>query len=150
MKTSIIYLGIALITFSNVIPALSQESFIKGESLAQTVSSNQSKDRNSFEAASNNSNSNKEQDVVSFDPETIAAPTYQKTIEEIIAEDNQITEGAISSELTSKESQIVVEIDGIPTSTEKTTEERILEDSQIIESPLSTTNQLAVVVKSRN
>ncbi|MCG2611144.1 hypothetical protein LZZ90_06460 [Flavobacterium sp. SM15] len=149
MKTSIIYLGIALLTFSNVIPALSQESFIKGESLAQKVSSTQSKSRNASEEVSIKRNSNAEQNVVSFDPEAIAAPAYEKTIEEIIAENNLITESSLLAELNADKNQIEVKIDGIPSNFEKTTEERILEDSQIIESQLSELNQMAVETKTR-
>jgi hypothetical protein len=150
MKKSIIYLGIAVLTFSNVISALAQHSFIKGESLTQTVSSNASSDGNTngnpLVERRNSNNSSNGEDTSSNDPATIIYTPYQKTIEEIIAENNQIIESTISPEQNTEENstednQIDIAIEVSPVSTEKAMEERIIQDMQIIESSVLNTYQ---------
>ena len=137
MKKSIIYLGIALLTFTNVITALAQQSFIKEEGLAQTTASNKIQSSNSFEKSNNNNSGN----PVNKNEETVNIPTYQKTIEEIIAENNQIIESNLSTEeyleeRNAEDFPIIISAEKSPVNYEKVMEERILQDSQIIESPV--------------
>jgi len=150
MKKSIIYFGIALLTITNVITALAQQSFVKGDSLTQTASSNVSLVGN---AQSNRSierrNSNNDGKPTAIDPEAIVATTYQKTMEEIIAENNQIIESTISTEQFVEDNQINIAIEGNPVCSEKAIEEIIIQDSQIIESPVLNAIQPIALGKSK-
>lgn len=135
MKKSIIYLGIALLTFTNVITALAQQSFIKEEGLAQMTASNKIQSNNPFEKRNNDNSGN----PVSKNEETVSIPTYQKTIEEIIAENNQIIESNLSTEEYLEETNtedfpIIITAEESPVDYEKVMKERILQDNQIIES----------------
>jgi len=131
MKKSIIYLGIALVTFTNVALALDFQQSSNDESLnvAQTAQSTESLEPSSNEGG----------DPASINPETIVVPTYQKTMEEIIAENNQIIESTLSLEQTAslsiaEDNQIDISIEITSVSSEEAMAERILQDSQIIES----------------
>ncbi|ESU28893.1 hypothetical protein FLJC2902T_14900 [Flavobacterium limnosediminis JC2902] len=151
MKKSIIYLGIAVLTFTNVISALAQQSFIKEDSLAQTVSSDAGLAGNT---QGTHSIERRKIHSANSTPETIVVTTYQKTMEEIIAENNQIIESTITPEQcaeagSSKDNQIDIAIETIPVCSEKSMEERILQDSQVIESQFLTTLQPITLVKSR-
>ncbi|ESU21007.1 hypothetical protein FCR2A7T_07800 [Flavobacterium cauense R2A-7] len=143
MKKSIIYSGIALLTFTNVITALAQQSFLKDEGLTQTVAANKlvsSNKHNSNPFEKRNGNDN--ETPATSNEETILVPVYEKTIEEIIAENNRIIESNLSTEeyreeTTTEDFPIIITAEESPVNYEKVMEERILQDNQIIESQLS-------------
>jgi len=153
MKKSIIYLGIALVTFSNVASALnSQQSLLKEDlGLTQRVQSIQILDANTSGGGNDSikkRNTKKGGDPISIDSESIGFSSYTKTTEEIIAENNQITENNISNDVvfTCNGKSIpladnliidsIISADISPVCVEKTMEQIILEDSQIIENPI--------------
>lgn len=145
MKKSIIYFGITVILFSNVISALNcQQSFNNEDrSLTQNIPSNEN-----IEATVNGTASiakkstGKGGDTASVISEELVVNPYQKTMEEIIAENNQI----IESNLLNQVEEPVTEDDQVslslisaevgPVYNTKSTEEIIMEDRQIIESPI--------------
>ncbi|MGX7668230.1 hypothetical protein [Flavobacterium pedocola] len=149
MKNSIIYLGVALVTLTNVIQALGQQSFSKGDSLAQTVHYSKNFDGNTNGAFSIKRNVNEGGNPVSANSEIITVPAYTKTVEEIIAENNQIIESATSTEQTTEDTLLDLTIDAAPVSDEQVLEERIEQDSQIIESPVLTAIQPSALKKSK-
>jgi len=145
MKKSIIYLGIAVILFSNVISALNCQQSFNNEyfGLTQNIPSIQNTDA----TANGNSLIGKKSTGVGGDnsniiSEEIVVNPYQKTMEEIIAENNQIIESDLPKEVTEttseEDEQIRLSIISAQGSvcSEKTTEEIIMEDRQIIESPV--------------
>lgn len=153
MKKSVIYLGIALVTFTNVISALGQQSHDK-ESLMQIVQSNENLDGNVHGNDAVETNSSKDGNPAGLAPETIELPTYKKTTEEIIAENNLIIENSISSEEITNENTADdymenLSTDFYPLNNEKTTEEIILQDMQITESPSIIYIQPATLKKSK-
>lgn len=164
MKKSIIYLGIAVVAFTNVTSALSSQQSFNTEylSLTQTVQSEQTTDATTTGNDSLEKKSGKEcGGSSSINPETIVSTPYTKTMEEIIAENNQIIESEISNDLLEKASEeSIVEDNQIidvtlggevgPLYSEKTTEEIIMEDSQIIESPIFNAVQPIISVKIKN
>lgn len=145
MKSSIIYFGIALTTFTNVALALNYQKSPLNEDLNQAstlqsvknieVSINEGHSRE--RAGGKENTANGPSDVVVFNP-------YEKTMAEIITEDNLIIENAISNDAgfsnqksVAEESKSLDEIilaEVYPHYSEKTTEETITEDSKIIES----------------
>ncbi|ESU26704.1 hypothetical protein FLJC2902T_26790 [Flavobacterium limnosediminis JC2902] len=149
MKKSIIYLGIAALTFINVSAFNCQQLFdIEHLGSIQTVQSDQSS------GVTTNGNDSAETitdkkggDPPRNNPEIIGIESYAKSMEEIIAENNQIIESTISNEIAENETAEIPSadnqvIDDIilaevgPVYSEKTMEEIIQQDSQIIESPL--------------
>lgn len=164
MKKSIIYLGIAVVAFTNVTSALSSQQSFNNEyfSLTQSVQSEQSTDATTTGNDSIEKKSGKEcGDAGSINPETILSTPYAKTIEEVIAEDNQIIESEISSDVVENASEESITIDNQvidmtissevgPLYSKKTTEEIIMEDSLIIESPIFNTAQPINAVKIKN
>lgn len=124
MKNSIIYLGIALVTFTNVLSAANvDQSFTQDDfKAAQTILSDQ-------EALLASNDVDIKDSVNAEDPtlihmESLAFTSYEKTMEEVIAENNQITESSISNEMTF----LFIE---------KSMEEIIAEDNKIIDSPVT-------------
>ncbi len=151
MKKSIIYLGIAVILFSNVISALNcQQSFnSEDRSLTQNIPSNENTD-----ATIGKNSTGGGGDTSSVISDEIVVNPYQKTMEEIIAENNQIIESDLPNEVTEttseEDEQIRLSIISAqdPVYTEKTTEEIIMEDRQIIESPVFNEIPLYAIKKS--
>lgn len=137
MKNSIIYLGIALVTFTNAALAVDFQQSYTDENLitanaAQTiVSVGENNGKSSYKAATSK---DKDAETITLD---IATP-YQKTIEEVIAENNQIieSEDSYTANENLNEALFGETVSGEPQFSEQTIEERILQDSQIIESPL--------------
>lgn len=144
---SIIYLGIALGTFTNVALALNEQqaSFNEDSSQASTfqvvknitISSTEDHSRERRGGKDNADVSNVQPDVIVFNP-------HEKTIEEVIAEDNLITEYALSKTDFSAEQTKADESKSLdelllaqvyPHYSVKTAEEIIAEDSKIIERP---------------
>ncbi|MEW5676186.1 hypothetical protein ABGT15_07720 [Flavobacterium enshiense] len=153
MKKSIIYLGIALVAFTNVISALAQQS-ITNDSSTQIVQSNENLEGSTSDASSKEKNTTGVGNPVRFEPETIEVPVYQKTMAEIIAENNQIIESNMPYEQTTDENRATADtvnalIDFYPICTEKTMEEIILEGNQIIESPALNTIELLALEKPK-
>lgn len=150
MKKSIIYSGIALLTFTNVITVLAQQSFIKEDTWAQTAAVNKTTKHNTYNRMpfekGNGNNSNKS--VSSFE-ETIMVPVYGKTMEEIIAENNQIIESTILTEQYAQDNQLNITIDAFPINNEPEMVEKILQDRQIIEDPILNPIQPTVLTKSK-
>ncbi|CAM3717859.1 hypothetical protein FSS13T_25790 [Flavobacterium saliperosum S13] len=150
MKKSVIYLGIALLTITNVISALAQQSFIKEESLAQTVTSRTNSVENALDnRSSERRDTNEDREAANGNMEIIAVTAYQKTMEEIIAENNLIIESTILTEQDVEDNQLDISIDASPFTSEKTIEERIQQDSQIIESPILNAVQPISLAKSK-
>lgn len=128
MKKSIIYLGIISVAFSNVIfasNALNEQQINTLENVQITSFTSQN------EQAAVNYNmatvlyTNKfytVEEATVFDPRSVIA-VYEKTIQEIVAENNQIIESSLE------------EVEQL--SIETTIEDIIVEDNQIIESTLS-------------
>lgn len=150
MKKSIIYLGLALVTFTNVTLALNcQQSFVNedfnltqeqqpGKNFQRTVTEDHSRDRKGGKESEKQNSDHAE--LVVFNP-------YEKTVEEIIAEDMQIIENAISNEVQStatglsetdlSDEAIVVEsiiaLENCRAVNGPTIEQVIAEDSKIVE-----------------
>lgn len=161
MKNSIIYLGLALVTFTNVISASNaRQSIIRNE-----VSSSKNKEyaaevidskKIGTEVSAYNYSTGKvfspiEEEAI-FNPDMVLHTDSQKSIEEIIAENNTIIESSISNEISflyleKSPEEIVAEDNQIIQSTisneisflylEKSIEEIIAQDNQIIESTIS-------------
>ena len=141
MKKSIIYLGIALVTFTNVALALDFQQSQEQENLNPTqttfATENLESDTNNVGKVNRSEGGNQKE----VNPETITFPTYQKTIEEVIAENNLIIESDLSLEQTTEESIAEENLLAILTevntqNSEEVMAERIFQDSQIIESPV--------------
>lgn len=133
MKNSIIYLGIALLTITNSITASNvRQSFIKSDDSSLSIKEHSAAVIDSKEIVPEVVNSNYStikifslvEDTAIFNPETVVFNAYERTIEEVIAENNKIIETDISNEV----SFLYIE---------KSTEEIIAEDNQIIESTVS-------------
>ncbi|ESU18626.1 hypothetical protein FCR2A7T_29260 [Flavobacterium cauense R2A-7] len=151
MKKSIIYLGIAVILFSNVISALNCQQSFNNEnlSLTQNIQSIENTD-----ATIGKNSTGGGGDTSSVISDEIVVNPYQKTMEEIIAENNQIIESDLPNEVTETTSEedeqirlSIISVQG-PVYTEKTTEEIIMEDRQIIESPVFNEIPLYAIKKS--
>ena len=112
MKTTIIFLGLIALSFTNANAATKFETEVLDQQESATL----------ILETSNNEVSN-EKDTTVFNPNSVIKTTYVKTIEEVIAENKLITE--------SKEEAIQ------PLSLDTTMEDRINEDNQIIESTIS-------------
>lgn len=160
-KKSILYLGILLVAFTNGASALNcQQSIVKDkQSLTQTVQSNK---KNTVASNDNDSikkrGGKKGSDSTNTSPQVIVYNPNQKTMEEIIAENNQITESTISDELALNtaasveanqviEHTVLSEIGSL--CCEKTMEEIVKDDSQIIESAVLTEVQPINMKKSK-
>ena len=112
MKTSIIFLGLVALSFTNANAATKFETEVLDQQESATL----------ILEASSNEVSN-ETDTAVFNPNSVIKTTYVKTIEDVIAENKLITE--------SKEEAVQ------PLSLDTTLEDRIEEDNQIIESTIS-------------
>ncbi len=113
MKSSIIFLGLVALSFSNANATTEFETQVLDQQESATLI---------VETSGNNEVSN-ETDAVIFNPASVIQTKYVKTIEDVIAENKLITE--------SKEEAVQ------PLSLEITIEDRITEDNQIIESTIS-------------
>lgn len=113
MKTTIIFLGLVALSFTNANATTQFETQVLDQQESATLI---------LDASSDNEVSN-ENDTAIFNPATVIETVYVKTIEDVIAENNLVTE--------SKEETIQ------PLSLETTVEDRIAEDNQIIESTIS-------------
>lgn len=145
-KSSIIYLGIALGAFTNVALALNYQQASFTEETNQTSMLQSFKN---FATASDGDHSRERvgtKENTAVTPEVIVFNPYEKTIEEVIAEDNLIIEDAILSEIDFSTEQTVTDenksLDELllaqvyPHYNVKTIEEIIAEDSKIIERPI--------------
>ena len=112
MKSSIIFLGLVALSFTNANATTKFETEVLDQQESATL----------ILEASNNEVSN-ETDTAVFNPNSVIKTTYVKTIEEVIAENKLITE--------SNEEAVQ------PLSLDTTLEDRINEDNQIIESTIS-------------
>lgn len=145
-KSSILYLGIAMGTFTNVALALNYQQTSFNEEANQTSMLQSVK---KFTAASGEDHSRdriggKENTAVT--PEVIVFNPYEKTMLEIIVEDNLIIENAILNEIdfptkqtSDDESKSLDELllaQVYPHYCVKTAEEIIAEDCKIIERPI--------------
>ncbi|MET0759917.1 MAG: hypothetical protein ABWZ56_05825 [Flavobacterium sp.] len=144
MKNSIIYLGIALLTITNSITASNvRQSFIKNDASFFSNKEYSAEIIDSKEIVTETSNGNYStikvfslvEDTAIFNPDTIVFNAYERTIEEIIAENNKIIESSISNEV----SFLYIE---------KPIEEVIAENNQITESPVSTEIQPLQIEKA--
>lgn len=117
MKTTIIFLGLAALTFTNTKAA----NEFKSQDLEQQELT--TLNVQNMQEFSNCIVENNTKDTIIFNPTSVIKTIYVKTVEEIIAENKLITE--------SQEETIQ------PLSIETTLEDRITEDNQIIESSIS-------------
>lgn len=159
-KKSILYLGIALVVFTNTASALNyQQSSVDEQNLTQTTQSDKS-----FVINANDNDSIKKRagkkggNSTNTFPQVIVYNPNQKTMEEIIAENNQITESVILDEFALNheasleanqviEHTVLSEIGSL--CCEKTMEEIVKDDSQIIESSVLTEVQPINMKKSK-
>jgi hypothetical protein len=125
MKTTIIYLGLVALSFTNTIAAneLKEQDFDKQQELTTLVLDNVFQE-NSLVATNQEFLKNIEEsltnDTIIFDPNSVVKSSFKKTVEEIIIENKLVTE--------------TKEEDYQPISLERTIEESIAEYNQIIES----------------
>jgi Ni,Fe-hydrogenase III component G len=167
MKNSIIYLGITLMAFTNVITASNvRQSFNMNDvssTTNKTVSVETAHAKDVFIVASNGNQLSQEiafpvEDTTILNLEAVLFNTAEKTMEEIIAEDNKITETTISNEvyflsIGKTMEEIIAEDNSITESTisnevhflqiRKTVEEVIAEDDKITES--SNSNEVYIL-----
>lgn len=113
MKTSIIFLGLVALSFTNANATTEFETQVLDQQESATLI---------LETSNNNEVSN-ETDTTIFNPASVIETTYVKTIEDVITENKLITE--------SQEEPVQ------HLSLETTIEDRIFEDNQIIESTIS-------------
>ncbi len=113
MKTTIIFLGLVALSFTNANAMTEFETQILDQQESATLI---------LEASNINEVSNEIETAV-FNPNSVIKTTYVKTIEDVIAENKLITE--------SQEESVQ------PLSIDTTIEDRIEEDNQIIESTIS-------------
>ncbi len=113
MKTTIIFLGLVALSFTNANATTEFETQVLDQQESATLI---------LETSSNNEVSN-ETDTAIFNPASVIETTYVKTIEDVIAENKLITES---------QDETVQHL-----SLETTIEDRIAEDNQIIESTIS-------------
>lgn len=158
MKKSINYLGIAVILFSNVISALNCQQSFNNENLGLTK--NISLIENTDAPTVNGTDSIEKKDTgnggdsASVISEEIVVYPYQKTMEEIIEENNQIIESNLMNEVNepvTEDDQVslsIISVEDGPVNTTKSTEEIIMEDRQIIESPVFSEIPLYAIKKS--
>ncbi|HLF52988.1 hypothetical protein [Flavobacterium sp.] len=144
MKNSIIYLGIALLSITNSITASNvHQSFIKNDDSSFSTKQHSAEVVDSKVIVTEISNDNDStikvfslvEDTSIFNPDTVVFNAFERTIEEVIAENNQIIENGISNEI----SFLYIE---------KSTEEIIAEDNEIIESTISTEVQPLQIEKT--
>jgi hypothetical protein len=125
MKTTIIFLGVAAFSFTNIIAAneLKEQTFDKQQEFTAAVLENISQE-NGLIAKNQEFLKNIEgidtNDTAIFNPTSVVKPSNVKTMEEIISENNLITE--------------TTEVVYLPITLEKTIEDSIVEFNQIIES----------------
>ncbi|MCF6128042.1 hypothetical protein L1S35_00015 [Flavobacterium sp. AS60] len=113
MKTSIIFLGLVALSFTNANATTEFETQVLDQQESATLI---------LETSNNNEVSN-ETDTTIFNPASVIETAYVKTIEDVIAENKLITES---------QDETVQYL-----SLETTIEDRIAEDNQIIESTIS-------------
>ncbi|KGO90220.1 hypothetical protein [Flavobacterium suncheonense] len=147
MKTAVIFLGIALATFTNVTLAADFE---------QSFEEDNRHPQENFQKSSSNISAGfetstlKDIDLISSISNLPTAPVHKKTMEEIIAEDNLIIESNLTTaKNTFEDNAIEPVVDLSPISPEKTIEQIILEDSQITESPVLNTKNLILIGTSK-
>jgi hypothetical protein len=117
MKATITILGLAVLTFTNANAAI---EFKSQDLIQQELTTLNVENTQEF---SNTTVENNGYDAVVFDPNSVIATTYAKTVEDVIAENKTITE--------TQEEEV------LPLSLGYTIEDRIAEDNQIIESTTS-------------
>lgn len=156
---SINYLGIALVAFTNVALAVDFQQSSEEENLNVTQTTPTSKsliaaihNQNRIKSNGNHARSVRE----SIAPELVGFEPYQKSMQEIITENNQITESEISTDFNSNEIQddilnnsfIAAYIETI--CSEKSMENTILQDQLIIENAIINEVQFTASGKSKN
>ncbi len=126
MKTTIIILGLAALSFTSVNATTEFETYVLDQQeSASTIVEHSQQNQLAFvnEEIAGNTGESANADNTVFDPRSVINTTYTRTVEDIIAEDKLITESK--------------EIAFQPLSLDYTVEDRIEEDNQIIESNLS-------------
>jgi predicted acylesterase/phospholipase RssA len=125
MKSSIIFLGLVALSFTNANAAANFKSqdLDQQEFATLNVENTQSQNQLVFNQEISNTEESTDNDTIVFDPKTVVKVINVRTAEERIAEDKLITE--------SKEEQFQ------PLSLGFTQKDRIEEDNQIIESTIS-------------
>ena len=125
MKTTIIYLGLVALGFTNTIAAneSKEQDFDKQQEITTVVFENALQENSVVfgnQEFSKNSEESSTSDITIFDPNSVIKSSFKKTIEEIIVENKLVTE--------------TKDEDYQPISLERTLEESIAEYNQIIES----------------
>lgn len=128
MKNSIVYLGIALLAFTNVSHASkvfkNQDNASQFRSV-ESITTAQNEALLPEEVIFNQKKFGPDEDTAIFDPRKVISLILEKPIEEIIAENNKIIESSFSNEV-------------VYLYSEKPIEDVIAENNQIIESNVST------------
>ncbi|MGC4041336.1 MAG: hypothetical protein QM710_11260 [Flavobacterium sp.] len=124
MKSTIIFLGLAALSFSTVNAAAFKSQDLDQQELATLTVENTQQSQVAFvnEATSSNIGDVNTADTAVFSPSSVVESTV-KTIDEVIAENKQVTESKDEA--------------AQPLSLGYTIEDRIAEDNQIIESTVS-------------
>lgn len=150
MKSSIFYLGIALLTLSTSIAKNSFKRASLQEDFGNQIAQNET-DLTVNQIFYTNTNSNKEEDVL-FNPETVININSEKSIEEVIEENKKIIEETTTNESiyfvseqsieeTIHQDNQIIEAENVtniqPIFLEKTIDDTIQEDNAIIESTLT-------------
>ncbi|MDI1317092.1 hypothetical protein [Flavobacterium sp.] len=122
MKSSIIFLGLVALSFntSNAANAFKLDSLDQQEFATISVDNNQ---QESLMVFADSSRSTIGTETVIFNPSSVITTVYVKTTEELIAENNLVTQNT--------------EAEAQPLTVDFTVENRIAEDNQIIESTIS-------------
>lgn len=128
MKTTIIFLGVAALSFTNTIAAneLKEQTFDKQQEFTAVVLENILQENGQFaknQEFSKNIEGINTNDTAIFNPSSVVKSSNVKTVEEIISENNLVTEST----------EDVYQ----PITLEKTIEDSIVEFNQIIESTIS-------------
>jgi hypothetical protein len=121
MKSSIILLGLVVLSFTNANATTEFETQVLDQQETATVNVENTQDENQLVFAAHEVSA--EEATEALDPQSVLKTVYTKTAEDRIAEDRSITE--------SKEENVQ------PLSLGYTLEDRIAEDNQIIESQIS-------------
>jgi hypothetical protein len=130
MKKSIIYLGVLALTFSNIVSASDSNLSFQQEEVMAISNSDEVLVHNSVFAI---------KDTILPELNIMVAKSYQKSIEDIINENNDITESQpleaayIESAILEQYNVFTIAIDKIQfVSTEKTIDQIVEEDNQIV------------------
>lgn len=153
MKTTIYYLSVSLLVLANYATAENHRpvNYINSSNIALSIPDANPQDLYSDAISLPMTKNSEPDDEAIMNPESVIKVTVSKTIEEIIADNNQIIESSVPEKTTFlfvetpvedvilQNNQIIentADIQAQPLYLEKTIEDNIIEDNMIIESSL--------------